>query len=219
MNKSLALSFFAVALSSTAVAAESQLSVYGGYQSSPHSVITGEYDNDPFDFTAGWDTKPFEMPPYYGFRYTFWSASDWGLSLDYVHSKVYSDDETRADTGFEVLEFTDGINVLTANAVRRFPNAGKWTPYVGAGLGFTFPHVEVQVNDAAVKTYETQIGGPAAQFHTGVEYSISENWAVFTEYKINYVMLDVDLDGPGDNNFLQTDIITNAINVGVSYTF
>lgn len=205
-------------LIASAATAETQLSFYGGTQSAPHSVVTGEYDDDTFDFTAGWEGKPFAMPPYYGFRYTNWRNSNWGYSVDFTHSKVYSDDETRTDSGFEVLEFTDGVNVFTVNAVRRFQNSGKWTPYVGGGVGFAVPHVEVQVDSKAVKTFGYQYGGLALQLHGGVEYTLNEQWSTFAEYKFNYVMLDVDLDGPGDN-FLKTNIITNALNIGVSYGF
>ena len=218
MEKISFISIVLIGFMTSAATAETQLSFYGGHQSAPHSQVTGEYDSSAFDFTAGWEGKPFAMPPYYGIRYTNWRENNWGIAVDYSHSKVYSDDETRADSGFEVLEFTDGINVLTINAVRRFQNSGNWTPYVGGGIGIAIPHVEVQVDESATKTFEFQFGGPAVQLHGGIEYSVNDSWSVFAEYKINYVMLDVDLDGPGDN-FLKTNIITNALNIGVSYGF
>ncbi len=42
-------------------------------------------------------------------------------------------------------------------------------------------------------TFEYQYGGPAAQAQIGVDYELNEKWSLFTEYKINYVMLDVDM--------------------------
>lgn len=218
MKKISFISIVLIGFMTSAATAETQLSFYGGHQSAPHSQVTGEYDSSAFDFTAGWEGKPFAMPPYYGIRYTNWRENNWGIAVDYSHSKVYSDDETRADSGFEVLEFTDGINVLTVNAVRRFQKSGNWTPYIGGGVGIAIPHVEVQVDEFATKTFEFQYGGPAVQLHGGIEYSVNDSWSVFAEYKINYVMLDVELDGPGDN-FLKTNIITNALNIGVSYGF
>jgi len=218
MKKTFLVSIALAGLLALTASAETQLSFYGGHQSAPHSRVVGEYDGTSFDFIAGWEGKPFAMPPYYGIRYTTWRESDWGFSVDFSHSKVYSDDETRAASGFEVLEFTDGVNVLTVNAVRRFQNPGNWTPYFGAGVGIAIPHVEVQVDEFALRTFKYQYGGPALQLQGGVEYSVSDRWSVFTEYKINYAMLDVDLDGPSDN-FLETNIITNALNIGVSYGF
>ncbi|MGE4610352.1 MAG: outer membrane beta-barrel protein [Paracoccaceae bacterium] len=207
-----------ICLMGSAASAESQLSFYGGHQSAPHSNVTGEYAGEPFDFTAGWEGKPLAMPPYYGVRYTAWRNNNWGIALDFAHAKVYSDDETREDTGFEVLEFTDGINVLTINAVRRFQRSGKWAPYIGGGIGIAIPNIEVQVDEDAVKTFEYQYGGPALQLHGGAEYRVNYRWSMFAEYKINYVILDVDLDGPSES-FLKTNIITSALNVGVSYSF
>ena len=74
--------------------AEISLEIYGGYQSSPHSVVSGDYETNnfeeplkPFKFTAGWHGKSFSMPPYYGVRITNWSEqSGWGL--DFTHSKA-----------------------------------------------------------------------------------------------------------------------------------
>lgn len=198
---------------------EFQLSVYGGLQTLPHSVVSG---NDPagagaFSFTAGWEGNSFQAPPYYGLRGTWWQTETFGLSLDFTHSKAYADDDTLTSSGFPVLEFTDGINVLTVNAMRRFPNEGsRWTPYVGAGVGVAVPHVEVQSTGASPKTFEFQYGGVAAQFQGGIEYELNESWSVFGEYKMNYVDLDVDLDGGGN---LSTNLITNAVNIGAGFSF
>ncbi|MXU64953.1 outer membrane protein [Oceanomicrobium pacificus] len=200
-----------------AQAADQQLSFYGGLQTAPHSVVQGvDSEGNAFDFTAAWDGKSFEMPPYWGVRYNYWRKDDWGLSLDFSHSKVYSDDATRDDNGFEVLEFTDGLNVLTVNAMRRFSEPDRaWTPYVGAGLGITVPHVEVQA-DGGARTNGYQFGGYAAQAQVGVDYALSDRWSVFAEYKFNYTSNDVELKNGGN---LETDIITNAINLGVSFGF
>ena len=88
------------------------------------------------------------MPPHYGLRATWWMESDWGVGVDFNHLKVYADDETLAETGLDHFEFTDGLNIVTANVLRRFPDAlggrlGRVTPYLGGGLGVSVPHVEV----------------------------------------------------------------------------
>ena len=205
--------------SAPVTAQDFQLSVFGGLQTLPHSVVEG---NDPagvgaFNFTAGWDGNSFEAPPYYALRGTWWQTDTFGLALDFSHSKAYADADTLASTGFPVLEFTDGINTLTVNAMRRFPSADRrWTPYVGAGVGVAVPHVEVQTTGASPRTYEYQFGGVAAQFQGGVEYELTESWSVFGEYKMNYVDLDVDLQGGGN---LSTNLITNAFNIGAGFSF
>lgn len=194
-----------------------EISAYGGYQFSPHSDVDV---SDQDDFTAGWDTKPFNMPPYWGIRGTYWfedgALSNWGVSLDYTHAKVYADDETFAKAGgWTVFEFTDGLNLLTLNALYKFPIEGsKWTPYVGAGVGINVPHVEV--TRASGRTFDYQFGGATIQAQAGVRYQFTENWSAFAEYKGNYSWIDVDIDSGAS---LQTNILTHAINFGVSYKF
>jgi lipid A oxidase len=203
--------------------AEVDIAVYTGWQTSPHSTVTG---NDPasfgaFDFTAGWEGRSFAAPPHYGIRATWWRNELWGLDADFNHTKVYADDETLGASGtsggFEVLEFTDGLNTLTFGVVRRWPDQwGRVTPYAGAGIGVAIPHVEVQSAAGVTETIGYQIGGPAASWRVGGTVKLSDSWGMFAEYKGTYSMLDVDLDGGGN---LQTDIITNALNIGIQYTF
>lgn len=200
----------------TVASAENVISLYSGLQSLPHSNVTGTDQSDTdFAFTAGWEGHPFDMPPYWGVRYTHWINDRWGWAVDFAHSKAYADDETLTATGFTTLEFTDGINVLTLNAIRRFEGESRWTPYIGLGAGIAVPHVEITPT-TGIDTFEYQFGGYAAQFQLGVDYEINDKWSVFTEYKMNYVMIDVDMTGGG---WLRTDLVVNAFNIGVSRTF
>jgi lipid A oxidase len=203
--------------------AEFELSLYTGYQTSPHSKVTG---TDPtgdgdFAFTAGWKGHSFEMPPYYGIRGMFWTNSNWGFGADFTHSKAYADAETLGDSGtsggFEVLEFTDGLNNLTLNAAYRWQKEGrKWTPYAGGGLGVIIPHVEVKSSATATETQSYQVAGPTAMLNAGISYAINPKWSAFGEYKGTYSKLSADLDGGGT---FKTDIITNAFNIGISRKF
>lgn len=194
-----------------------EISGYGGYQFSPHSDvdISGVGAQS---FAAGWDTNPFQMPPYWGVRGTYWfeggALSNWGVSLDFTHAKVYADDETLAKSGFTHFEFTDGINLLTLNALYKFDTGSNWKPYVGAGVGINVPHVEV--TRATGRTFDYQFGGATLQAQAGVRYEFNDNWSVFTEYKGNYSWVDVDIDS---GSSLKTRILTHAINFGVNYKF
>ncbi len=197
--------------------AEVELSFYGGYQTAPHSTF--EVTGDPFvpdtRIGAGWEGRSFENPIYYGVRATWWQSETFGVGLDVNHTKVYADDETLAETGFERLEFSDGLNIVTVNAYRRWPGMwGSLTPYVGGGIGISVPYVEL--TDGASDTAGYQYGGPAVAWIAGASYAIDETWSVFGEYKGTYSINDVDLDTGGS---IETDIITNAINFGVSYTY
>ncbi|KGB83270.1 lipid A oxidase [Rhodovulum sp. NI22] len=215
--KPLILAILPVAFLATPAAAEMEISVYTGVQSAPHSTIEG---NDPggvgvFDYNAGWDGKSFDMPPYYGFRATWWRTERVGFALEFNHAKVYADDETLADTGFSRLEFTDGLNIVTLNAFYRWTSESRrWTPYVGAGAGVAIPHVDIQ--SAGGKTFEYQLTGPALQLVAGASYDLNDKWAVFGEYKGTYTQNEADLDSGGT---LETDLITNALNIGLTFRF
>lgn len=208
---------YVTAFAASSAHAEFELSLYTGWQTSPHSVVEG---NDPggageLDFTAGWEGRSNEMPPYYGFRGTWWRSDTLGYGIEFNHAKVYADDETLAESGFESLEFTDGLNLLTVNVFRRFPGEERtWTPYLGAGVGVSIPHVDVE--SAGGKTFEYQYTGPAVQWVAGVTYPLNDRWAVFGEYKGSYSQNTADLDSGGE---LETNIVTNALNVGVSFDF
>ncbi|MEK1900398.1 MAG: lipid A oxidase, partial [Rhizobium sp.] len=48
----------------------------------------------------------------------------------------------------------------------------------------------------------------------GVDFRVTDNWSTFVEYKGTYSRVDVPIDS-GDR--LKTNIVTNAVNVGISY--
>ncbi|WP_212522808.1 outer membrane beta-barrel protein [Actibacterium sp. MT2.3-13A] len=205
-----------VLLSALPAAAEVELSFYTGTQSAPHSDVSGTAPGvGPFKFQAGWEGKPFDMPPYYGLRATWWRSANLGYAFEVNHAKVYADKATLAKSGFSRLEFTDGHNLVTFNVFYRWPDAAsRLTPYAGAGLGLAIPHVDVLVGGN--KTYGYQVTGPVVQLVLGASYALNDTWSLFGEYKGTYSSNEADLKGGGT---LKTDLITNALNVGLSYRF
>lgn len=207
---------FCAAIFAVPANAETELSFYTGIQEAPHSRVEG---TDPggagaFNFLTSWEGKSFQAPPYWGVRATWWQNARWGYGIDFNHAKVIADPATRAANGFSRLEFTDGLNILTANVWRRWQNDTNWTPYVGGGIGFAFPHVDVE--SAGGTTFEYQITGPAVAVVAGVKYDFNDRWGVFGEYKGTYSMNEADLASGGT---LSTDIVTNAFNIGVAFSF
>jgi lipid A oxidase len=194
-----------------------ELSFYTGYQDAPHSTVSG---SDPgglgdFSFFADWEGKSFSPPPYYGFRATWWKTDNWGWGVELNHAKIYATDETLADNGIDHLEFSDGLNIITANYARRWPEAfGRFTPYVIGGLGIAVPHVELTT--AGGRTFEYQLTGPALEAVAGLTYKFNDRWSAFGEYKFTYSQNKAELDNGGS---LETDVITNAVNLGVSFSF
>lgn len=198
------------ALFAASARAEMEISLYGGLQEAPHSTLTHSTLGSVF---VTWKGKSFEMPPYYGIRATWWRSAKWGWGVEMNHTKVYADDP--ASYGYDRLELTDGHNIVTLNLWRRWQNEGRFTPYVGAGLGVAVPHVDVQPIGEA-HTFGYQFTGPAAQLVAGVSYEVNDRWAVFGEYKGTYSQNKAELDSGGT---IETNLITNALNLGVSLRF
>ena len=67
---------------------------------------------------------------------------------------------------------------------------------------------------ASLKSY--QITGPAVAVVAGVKYDFNDRWGMFGEYKGTYSMNEASLASGGT---LKTNIVTNAINIGVSLSF
>ena len=199
--------------------AEVELSFYTGYQTSPHSRVTGtrgaSSGGTAFNNLIGWKGKSFEMPPYYGLRATWWRDNDIGFGIEFSHDKVYAP-AAEMPAGFTRLEFTDGHNIITANISKRWTQ--KWgpnvTPYVSGGIGIALPHVDV--TEGTNRTYGYQLTGPAVRLTAGAKYALNDRWSLFGEYQFTWSQNTADLAGGGS---LKTRIITNAVNVGVGFTF
>jgi lipid A oxidase len=211
-------SLVAVSLASTAARAEIVISAFGGIQGAFDSNVSGTDiapgGVGPFNFDQSWNGDSFKNPLYWGVRTTLWlpQKTAWGVSLEYNHAKVYADP---LPAGWERLEFTDGLNIFTINGMYRWQQPDRaWTPYVGAGVGISMPHVEVQTSPTAPQTFQYEVAGAAFQWQAGVDYKINNWFSVFGEYKGNYTMNDADLIGGGK---ISTDLFTNSLNFGVSF--
>lgn len=190
--------------------AQVELSFYGGGQTAPASEVL---IRDPFtgaeDLNVEWDT-----PPYYGLRATQWRSPTFGFGIDFARNKVGASEDSLPDDYTE-LQFTDGLNTLTLNAYRRWSNVvGDLTPYIGGGLGVALPRVEVAAAGSETDAY--QLTGPAATLIAGASMPINDQWSLFGEYKGTISANTADLESGGT---LETDVITNALNVGVSFNF
>lgn len=197
--------------------AELVLSFYLGSNHSPASTV--DYD---FDRGAGsqsteveWDGETYKMPPYFGLRAIWWLESNpnWGFGIDNVHAKIAADP---MPDDFKELEFTDGVNMISANTHYRWLNESRWTPYAGVGIGITTPHVEVTDAAQTSETFWYQFGGASAQGLVGLDYRINDRWSVFTEFKLAKFWIDVDLQYGGE---LQTEVLSRQFAMGVSYTW
>jgi len=226
-----------LALAVSPALAEFQVGGYGGWSGSVDSDIhlsqpggTNLTLND-----VPWESEPFGTPPYWGARGTYWfnSAPNWGLMVDYNHAKVIADQgavvgvsgtrdgiklgpKDRVGNTFQVMEFTNGINEIFFGGQYRWMHE-RWTPYVGFGVGFAFPHVEVRRDGSNQPyTYDYQVTGVAVEGLVGLEYHLTQHFSLFGDYKLSYSDNDASLK---DGASLQTDILTNHVTFGLSYRF
>ena len=198
-----------------AASAEVELSFYGGLQTAPASDVSirGDFVIADTTFEQGWEGRSLSAPPYFGIRATWWLDSDYGYGLDFTHNKLLP--EGGPPPGFSTLEFADGFNTLTMNAYRRWDEIlGQASPYIGGGIGLAIPHVEV--TNGASQTSEYQITGPAATLIAGASFPITDRMSLFGEYKGTLSSNTASLESGGT---LSADILTNAVNVGVSFDF
>jgi lipid A oxidase len=121
----------------------------------------------------------------------------------------------RVGDTFNIMEFTDGLNEVFAGAMYRWQFA-RWTPYVGLGLGASFPHVEIRRTGSSIRTFEYQVTGVAVEGLVGLEYHITPRLSAFGDYKLSFSSNDADVNGGGT---LETDVWTNHFILGLSYRF
>jgi hypothetical protein len=212
------------ALSDT-TAPETLIAGYGGVT---HTQESDVHFSKPgaTDLTAHgmqWIGRPFKSPIYYGVRAMHWPASSrLGGMLDFTHAKAISvreqtvrfsgtrngkpaDGSAKVGDTFKHLEFSHGHNMLTLNALLSLGRlAPALRPYVGAGVGVSLPHTEVQFLDEQRRTYEYQITGPVGQVVAGLEVRLPRA-SVLLEYKFSlapyWAPLSL-LDGSKGNAFI-----------------
>jgi lipid A oxidase len=208
-------------LAPAAAKAEFQISGYGGANTANDSDVTLHTPLVNGTFDVDWFGDSDHMPPYWGVRGTWWlndfGHPHWGVGIDYTHAKVKAPlDDPALGGKFSTLEFTDGLNTATLNALYRAPLNNRVSIYAGAGAGVAFPHVEVETVPSQGRTFEYQVTGPTVEGLIGIDLRLAYGFSAFAEYKANFSWNDADLVGGGT---LETDVLTHQIAVGLSYSF
>lgn len=216
----------ALILSTVPAAAELELSFYIGWQEVDGSTVSGTLPGGaPVNRNVSWDGDSFDAPYYYGGRAIWWTESNWGFGVEGTHAKAYASNADRAALGLTRFELSDGHNIFTINAMKRWPGsfgAGRLTPYLGGGIGIAVPHVDIAVIGAPTQTLGFEHTGFAVRGLAGLKYDVTEKWAIFGEYQFTWSDNDITVDAfmpaqtPGS---FKTEILTHAINFGISYSF
>lgn len=187
------------------VAAEVELSFYGGWQGAPDGGVTisgaGTADRE-VDLGS-------EAGLGFGARATLWTESDIGVALDYSRLGEAGAEGDASGDGASV----GAADVLTIGGLYRWEDAfGGVTPYVGAGVGLA--QAEITVEDGA--SSEVGASGPAASFVAGASVPLSESLSVFGEYEGTYVDIEGETE---DGRSVGAEGLSSSINLGVSFSF
>jgi hypothetical protein len=133
------LAALALSFAARPATAEFQIGVYGGVSESFDSDASLVQPNGTI----------------HGFYWLNINPS-WGLMVDYSRAKIYGDLGSTVEVSgtrdgaamngsdvvsntFDILEFTDGLNEIYFGVIYHWQHE-RWTPYVGLGVGFAFPH-------------------------------------------------------------------------------
>ena len=85
----------------------------------------------------------------------------------------------------------------------------------GVGAGMAIPHVDIEP-EGGPHTWEYQLTGPAVRWFAGVRYDLKGDWDLIGEYQDTYSLNELRLD---DGGHFSTNIVTNALNIGVTKDF
>jgi lipid A oxidase len=205
-----------------APAGELEIGAFGGANWAAHNVSVIEKNGVSAWYVPTWTGQSFTNPIYYGVQAIYWSdmLPDWGFGIDFTHAKAYADlTDPAIAPFFSVLEFTDGLNQLTANVFKKWDFDNGFRAYVGAGAGIGIPHVEITTTPAnpigVSSTFEYQVTGAVVQVVGGVSYRIFDHLRAFAEYKLAYQWNDARLVGGGT---FSNQFVTQHLAAGLSYS-
>lgn len=177
------------------------------------SDLTIQQDGEPnININAEWETKSFEMPPYWSIRNGVWKQSKaWEYEL--IHLKVYLKD---LPTEVQRFSISHGQNLFYVNRAWLVGSLiYRW------GVGVTISHPEVTVRH--VKTPETggfgdlgyQISGAATQLSVQYANSFHKKWDGSLEGKLFASYSDIRLE----QGTAQVTLFGAQVLAGIRYHF
>jgi len=147
--------------------------------------------------------RPFETPPYYGYRVGRWfRGGRFGAEFEFLHLKVYAVTDTSVAVsgqaggvtvaGMQTMSATverysmsHGLNFLLGNVVSRVPFGDRGSAFVvRGGLGPTLPHGESVVFGVSQEQYDW--AGVGVQTAAALDLHVAGRLSAVFEYKLSY---------------------------------
>jgi hypothetical protein len=150
------------------------------------STLSLRQEGEPdINIDADWETRPFELPPYYSLRIAFHrDRAAW--EVQFTHHKIYLQNVTE---DVEQFEITHGFNMLTANYA--------WTSLpvdirIGGGVVIAHPDSTVRGQKSS-EGY--QLTGPVFLSGVGKRFDLSSHVFVSTEAQFTYGRANLPIAG------------------------
>lgn len=215
----------ALVMSSSLYAYDYTVELFGGVVANMNEDVTykvsGKEDIVLKDVELS--TKPFTVPPYYGFRVSVWSEEGTAWEFEHTHQKLYIDDADLI-APLEHWEMTDGFNFFFANRVWKMDEYMEGLRVrVGAGLVITHPDVtydgvRYHGNGHGAITYGGGYDLSGYVWQAGVQkiFDITDEWYFSVEGRITYAGAWAE-----DESYGISELQNRAfhLNYGVGYRF
>ncbi len=169
---------------------KNEISIAGGAVYNVPLPLKIRQDGSPtLKFTAKYDTKPFDSPPYYQIRYSRWNK-DKAWEFEMIHHKLYLSNKPN-----EIQEFTitNGYNLLLINRAfrKKFKENIPFIYRIGFGPVITHPESTIRGKKFDEKgglhwvdTDGYFVSGIVGQLAVELDYIIYKSLAFFVEGKI-----------------------------------
>lgn len=221
MKKILAMIVF----SSGLYAYDYTLELYGGLVYNMNEDMTYKVSgaDDIILKDVALSTKPFTVPPYYGFRISVWDTDDTAWEFEHTHQKLYIEDGDLVDP-LEHWEMTDGFNFFFVNKAWKLDESWQnLIVRVGTGVVITHPDITYDGerytgNGNGAITYGGGYDFSGVVFQVGVQktFDITEDWYLSLETRLTYARAWAE-DELGGISDLQNRAL--HLNYGVGYRF
>lgn len=108
-------------------------------------------------------------------------------------------------------------NVIFLNGVWKFDRAGRWQPYLGAGLGFV-QEIDLDLELAGAEQSFSESGDFGFQVFGGIDYSLGEQWKIGAEVRYTN-MGTIDLPAEANTTGRIDGLDYDPLTVGLSMTY
>jgi outer membrane autotransporter protein len=152
-----------------------------------------------------------------GYRY----GNGWAAEVEWNYRR-HSLSSLRQGGGTLSQDGDFASNIILINGLRRFNSSTKWTPYVGAGIGWV-QEIDIDIQPAAggaERSYSAS-NKTAFQLIAGVEYALNQKWRMTADarwLRVGSVKMDNESGNTG-GSVTSLDYNPISLQIGLRYSF